>query len=220
MSIFRKKIPCLKNFHCVIRNTLSNPRKNGLPPEVDGEVLQKICRNHFDSPIVKTTYVHLSLWKKQGAYKIFVNMKNGKNFSLFYKFDNFSLENMPALKSFPVPFGNVEHSLYSFPFPPMNVYLPKVYYVRKRDGSLIHQYYLEDLSRDYENIAFGDKNSILFAAKKIKEITCFLTEWKENFKIDDFTIFDGAIKREISKNALRNFKSLQKKRPNTMLETL
>ena len=167
-----------------------------------------------------TAYRHLSGWKKTGAYRIFITLKNKKNFLLIYKLDNFSLENMPALEGLPVKLGKIEYLLYSLPFSPMNVYLPMVYYVKKGDNPRGYQYYLEDLKSDYENILFDDKSSILFAAKKIKEITFFLTKWKENYKIDDFTIYNTKIKEEFKTYALRNFKSLQMKKPSIVLENV
>lgn len=121
----------------------------GIPEDMDYDILNQICRDHFGEYLSQISYQHLSSWKDAGAYRLYLTTKRQNQWRLVYKNAVFKFDHIPALNGLPVKPGPPEFLAYTQGQTILSQYLPRVYYSKEVLSKCHYQYLLEDLAKDY-----------------------------------------------------------------------
>ncbi len=121
----------------------------GLPADIDFNILDKICQEQISESLLSVSYRHLSAWKRSGAYKILLNTQSGRIWSVIYKNSIYNEVEIPALNKLSIIPGQPEFLTYEFAKNISSPYLPKVYYCKELVHGEHYQYILEDLSHHF-----------------------------------------------------------------------
>jgi len=149
----------------------------GNPPELQHEMLASLCLEHLDSPLKEVSYVHLSGWKNQGAFRVYIKAINGKVWSLIYKNSKYNLLEIPALNGFPASPGYSEFLIYSDTQSNISKYLPIVYLCVEREPGKHYQFLMEDLSGIYTQASSIPRKK--FRPLIVSELPAFHKEMKK-----------------------------------------
>lgn len=148
----------------------------GLPPGLEQDLLDSICREHFDRRIQSVRYTHLSGWKSSGAYRLRIIPTAGPDIYLIFKLANYEHTEIPALRDFPLHPGLPEHIIYSQPAGPLADFLPRIYLVEELQPRVSYRYLLEDLYAGDYRIARSDEQRIE-AARLLPDLHAALDAW-------------------------------------------
>lgn len=138
-----------------IRRVLNIPKNEslkfieGLPADMEFNILDSICQEQISEPLASVSYCHLSAWKRSGAYKILLKTQSGRIWSVIYKNSIYNEIEIPALCQLSITPGQPEFLTYEFAKNIFSPYLPKVYYCEELVHGEHYQYILEDLSHHF-----------------------------------------------------------------------
>lgn len=127
----------------------------GLPADLDIVLLSSITGRIWGSECESSRYVHLSGWKKSGAYRLIIKLKSGEIQTLIYKNSIYSNSEIPALKKLNVTPGQSEYIIYTIDAETLESYLPKIYYTEIQDR-YHYIFVLEDIAEQYVKFSSVD----------------------------------------------------------------
>lgn len=144
----------------------------GLPEQLDAEVLRSLCLNHFGAQPETIKHEHLSAWKSSGAYRLFISTQDRHEIRLIFKEAVYSFAEIPALNNFPALPGPPEFTILSQGSGPLAAYLPKVYLAQELEPGHRYIYLLEDMDGSYERC---------FQPEQIEQSARLLPRFQEAF---------------------------------------
>jgi hypothetical protein len=171
----------------------------GVPDGVDLDLLNEISREHFDAPVVSTSYEHLSGWKTSGAYRIHLSLPGGRTIPIIYKIASYERSEIPALEGLPVQPGPAEYAIYSQLVGPLQPYLPKIYKAEEVTPGKCYRYILEDLFENY-HWAKGNQ-AVTQAAKLLPNLHDALKEWAQAANTEALLQYGPAFSLELQEYA-------------------
>lgn len=141
----------------------------GVPEDLSRDMLQDVAYKAFCSTIQDVSHIHLSGWKKAGAYRLFLRLDNGSESSLVYKVANYGYEEIPALRGLPVRPGMPEFVLFSLVDVPVRDFLPIVYWAQEWKAEKTYRYLCEDLGVEHYLLSrsLRIEQDLLFAAEQL-----------------------------------------------------
>ena len=178
----------------------------GIPDGISYETINECCRTYLNEPLREISYIHLSGWKKSGAYQLFLETQKGRQWSLVYKNAYYSPKNIPALKRLSVIPGPPEYLIYKYSDKVLAQYLPQVFLASEIISGKHYQYLLEDLSKDFFMVRSGSE--ILAAARKLPEIHASMQGWVSHTKRDQLICYDRQFSlflREYAQQILKRY---------------
>lgn len=181
----------------------------GVPEDISHERLSELCLQHTGGSLKRVSYIHVSGWKRAGAYRLFLENNRGREWRVIYKNAIYELDHIPALKGFPVKPGPPEFIVYSQARGALVKYLPDVYQCIERVPGRHYQYLLEDLGGEFENISakIGRKAKFRVAA----ELPAFhdaMREWLSEINSDGLLDYNSRFSLaliEYAETALTDF---------------
>jgi hypothetical protein len=153
-------------------------RVAGIPDGIHFETLEKLSLQHTGAKLKKVSYVHVSGWKRAGAYRLFLENGKGHEWRLIYKNALYDPDHIPALKNFPIMPGPPEFVVYAHAKGDFARYLPEVYQCTETVTGQQYQYLLEDLADEY--IPLSDKRNIKDKFRVVAELPSLhsaMQEW-------------------------------------------
>jgi hypothetical protein len=195
-----------------------NPRPilPGIPEGVDLELISRVCREHFDTAVVSTSYEHLSGWKTSGAYRIYLSLSGGRTIPIIYKVASYLSTEIPALAGLPVQPGPAEFAIYSQPAGPLESYLPRVYWAEEVTPGICYRYILEDLHENY-HWAKG----IQATAQAVKLLPGFhqaLQEWAQTANTEAFLQYGAVFSLALQEYARSPLDRYQERFPDPVIK--
>jgi hypothetical protein len=82
------------------------PLQDGLPAGLGFATVDGVCRSRLGEPLESCKHQHLSSWKPQGAFRLFLQTASGLKHTLTYKQRVVSSESNPILDRIPVTPGS------------------------------------------------------------------------------------------------------------------
>lgn len=189
---------------------------SGLPDGLDSATLSRVIVEHFGSPPVSTTYVHLSGWKTTGAYRMLIETQDGQSLKLIYKNALYTPEHIPALIDLPLRPGPPEYSFYTQNAGPMAEYLPKAYLAEERVPGIHYRYILEDLNDHYRR-AYTHED-ILHACKLLPGLHQALDGWAKTAATRDLIRYDHQAAMAVGTYARNSLEQYYQKNDNPVLK--
>jgi thiamine kinase-like enzyme len=123
-------------------------RVDGLPPGIDFETLNALCREHGRGDLKRCEHEHLSGWKARGTYRLALHTEAGK-WRLIFKDECYRPELIPALEGLPVSPGPPEMAVYRARSTALSPFLPQLFWSRELEPGRHFQYLLEDLAETH-----------------------------------------------------------------------
>ena len=137
-------------------------RVQGIPDGISHDTLTELCLQHTGGSLERASYIHVSGWKRAGAYRLFLVNSKGREWRLIYKNAIYELDHIPALKNFPITPGPPEFLVYSHANGALAKYLPNVYLCKEAIPGKHYQYLLEDLGDNYTQICYTNNRKVKF----------------------------------------------------------
>lgn len=207
------------NWKYLRKQVLPPSIQTGLPDEVPPELINKICLDHFDERARSFTHMHLSGWKRSGAYRLFIKTQRGKEITLIYKDALYAPDQIPALTNLPVRPGPPEYAIYSRPVGKLAAYLPQVYMADELVPGIHYRYYLEDLSQNYHR-PFRHLDDIITTSSLLSELHQALGEWVSETNSTRMLIYGPAIAQALQEYFHMNLERYSQHAENPTLKTI
>lgn len=180
------------------RSRLQPTPVTGVPEGIDYDTLSELCLERTGAALKKVSFVHVSGWKRAGAYRIFLENRRGSEWRLIYKNAVYNLEHIPALQDFPVTPGPPEFLVYGHANGRLARYLPEIYLCAETVRDKRYQYLLEDLSSDFIPVAETDGRKIKFTvAAQLPAFHSAMGEWLSSIGEDRLLRYDRDFSRAL-----------------------
>lgn len=121
----------------------------GLPPGLEIETVDALCRQRGIGKLRQCTHVHLSGWKTLGTYRLEILTDSGAKWSLIFKNECYRPELIPAIEGLPVLPGPPEALIYKAGTTVLSSFLPKLIWFHELEPRQHFQYMLEDLAKSH-----------------------------------------------------------------------
>ena len=121
----------------------------GLPAGVDFQTLDHLCRDKLGDPLEISHYQHLSSWKPQGAFRLFLETRNGTQWTVIFKQTVATSEFNPILDGLPVVPGPAEFAIYQCGQPGLARYLPQCFVADEVEPGRRYMFIQEDLGKPH-----------------------------------------------------------------------
>ncbi len=121
------------------------PTLEGLPAGLDLATLDRVCRSRLEEPLESCSHQHLSSWKPQGAFRLFLRTTSGRQHTLIYKQTIATSEFNPILDRLPVTPGPAEYSVYRCQSEALARYLPQCLWAEEAEAGNRYAFLYEDL---------------------------------------------------------------------------
>ena len=183
----------------------------GLPPEIDRIMLDKLCSLYLNDSINKVNFLKLSGWKPSGAYRIFIRTKKGIKWSLVYKNAKYEQNEIPAIEGLPFIPGYPEFLVYNDSKGIIAKYLPFVFDCREIRPFKQYQYVLEDLSLNNVRLSECSHDVILKTVSKLHKFHASLEEWTTSIDLYRIPKYDNNFTLSLQTyayHALRKYNSI------------
>lgn len=128
-------------------------RIEGAPDGLVWETLAELCVQHTGAAPKRISYIHVSGWKRAGAYRLFIENAKGREWRVIFKNAIYHLDHIPALEGYPVAPGPPEFLVYANAGGPLAEYLPEVYMCSEVVPGEHYLYLLEDLHPEFMQIS-------------------------------------------------------------------
>jgi hypothetical protein len=161
----------------------------GIPDGIGFDVLSDVCVEQVGTSLRSVSYVHLSGWKKTGAYLLLLNCNNGKQWRVIFKNAVYQLDQIPALSELPIRPGPPEYLVYHHPHAALEKYLPAVYLCEEVVPGIHYRYLLEDLSDTYQK--FWKPEYVLRAVRELPLVHQGIGEWAEGIDQERLIRYDN-----------------------------
>ena len=182
-NAIRSRINFRKNWN---RKTVIVP---GFPEGLEFDLLNKVCLDVLAEPLHNVSYAHLSGWKPSGAFRVFLETRGNKHWTLIYKNAVYDSNHIPAISELPIRPGPPEYLVYSNCGGNLSKYLPRVYHFHEVQPNRHYQYLIEDLRNDYKVIR--SLNDFLAAAEELPAIHDAISDWFKTVQADNLLSFDN-----------------------------
>ena len=123
---------------------------DGTPDGIDFETVDKIAVRHFEEHVSHISHIHISGWKKSGAYKLYLKTEKNHSRTLIFKNAVYFYDHIPALDGLPINPGPAEYQIYKNANGNLSKYLPKVFHSEEIVPNRHYKYILEDLGEEYQ----------------------------------------------------------------------
>ncbi len=174
-----------------VKNPLEPYIVEGIPQGLSFDLLNEICNYKTGESIKKVSGVHLSGWKKEGAFRLFIENYRGHVWNVIYKNAIYKLDHIPALEGFPLNPGPAEFAVYNNADHILSEYLPEVYYCNEVKPGERYQYLLEDLGTEYEACAARNTSEIkLGVVAALPRFHQCLQLWASDICSEEFPVYD------------------------------
>ena len=205
--------------HTAISKRIKRIPIKGIPDGLNVEVLNKLCSHYLGESLAKVSYVHISSWKKTGAYRLFLQTNQGKQWRLIYKNAIYTSDQIPALVGLPVTPGLPEYVVYSNTQESLTKYLPTVYDCSSVIPGKHYRYLLEDLGQEYQRVSTPE--AILQTVKELPAIHRALNEALSGIKQDYLLRYDRQFSLALQEYTRRNLERYsQRTANNTVVDFL
>lgn len=127
------------------------PLTSGLPAGLSFPTLDRICRDWLDDALESCSHRHLSAWKPQGAFRLFLRTASGREGTLIYKETIATPEFNPILDRLPVVPGPPEYTIYRCETPQLAAHLPRCLLAEELEPGHRYCFIYEDLDTALAN---------------------------------------------------------------------
>jgi len=131
-----------------LRRAITGKRKptEGLPPGLDADVLDRICRQETGEQSVGVSHLQLSGWRTaaSGAFRIFARIDDSRTWTCIYKNSVLTDEETPGLGGLPLIPGS-EYQVYANTGPDLERFIPRRLHIQETEHRVRHKVVLEDL---------------------------------------------------------------------------
>jgi hypothetical protein len=189
--------------------------EKGLPPGIEWEILDSLCKNNYASEIKFVCYQHLSAWKISGAYRILIHLANGKEQQLIFKESHYNEEEIPGLVGLPVNLALPEYIIYRQNSLQPLLFLPKVFLAEEIVAGQKYRYIFEDLSQEYKRIHHGSE--ILQVTTQFNYVYRKFNDWSHRANLSGLIHYDKDFSRSLQKYAYENIIHLDEKASDPIL---
>lgn len=184
------------------------PFISGLPPGLDKEELDRVCRQATGRGLRSASYAHLSGWKDSGAYRLSLRLEGFRFWLAIYKLSVYGQDQIPALQGFPARVGPPEYTVYSHGSSPLSRFLPEVYVAHEVEPGCCYRYVLEDLYEKYQ--VLPNRRGLEAITPLLPMFHQALQEWGQQVDLDRFIRYDAGFShglRTYAEAALAEFAS-------------
>lgn len=193
------------------------PRKPaaGLPPRLDRELLDSVCRQVRDSRPRQVTHLNLSPFKDaSGAYRVWCTTGHGVPWSLIFKDARYDHFDGPALGALPVAAGPTEYAVYATASGVLRDILPDVYHAAEVSPGRHYQYLLEDLEGAYGKPV--RPREFIQAAVSLTTLSPAVHSWATSARPSGLIAYDQAYCRTLVDYAAETLSRYSKLRSGSM----
>lgn len=187
------------------KRTARGQLEKGVPDGVRSDFLADLCREQTGAALRETSFRHLSGWKAAGAYRLYLKMAGGKEWTVIYKNDLFDAALTPALSGLPSWPGPPEYAVYGHCDSPLAEYLPEVYGCWQQAPGRHYEYLLEDLRTEYRRVKDGEDHKRV--ADTLPAFRSALSQWYNDVQPAEFLDYDRtfweALEEYLEKNITR-----------------
>lgn len=149
----------------------------GIPQALNPDLLKQVIRSNFAEELADVSFVHLSTWKRTGAYRLMVKTEKGRRIRFIYKHAHYNLSLIPALADFPLLPGAPEFLVYSQADAGLRKYLPRVYHSQETIPGELYEFFLEDLDEDHR-LLVTRRNRFLAAISGLVNFQQAMMDWR------------------------------------------
>lgn len=175
----------------------------GVPEGVGFDEVDELVYAHWGERAQRIASVHLSSWKRTGAYRLKVKTKSGRQRSLIFKNAYYGHDEIPALKDLPLQPGPPEYHVYSqADSSKLADYTPGVYSCREVVPDKQYKYVLEDLSAEYKKP--NTPNALLKVVDALPQVHRSLSDTFLNDNSSEILRFDHDFSDALRAYAERN----------------
>jgi hypothetical protein len=121
------------------------PLQDGLPAGLGFATVDGVCRSRLGEPLESCKHQHLSSWKPQGAFRLFLQTSSGREHTLIYKQTVASSEFNPILDRIPVTPGPSEYVVYRCQSEELARHLPECLWAEEVEVGREYSFLYEDL---------------------------------------------------------------------------
>lgn len=186
----------------VFRRKKKLPLNPGLPAGIDFYTINHVCQDCFGQEIATASYQHLSGWKYDGAYRVFLTTSRNRKLQMIYKNAIYENNHIPALSGLPVQPGPPEYAVYSQPNGVLKPYLPEIYLAESIKPGIHYRYLLEDLSQHYHKVQDGKE--FLEASKLLPQLHGALETWAKSANTQGFLQYGEEFSRSLERYSQKN----------------
>jgi len=125
---------------------VSAPTVEGPPAGLDLATLNQVCRSRLEEPLESCSHQHLSSWKPQGAFRLFLRTTSGRQHTMIYKQTIATSDFNPILDRLPVTPGPAEYTVYRCQSEGLARYLPQCFWAEEAEAGRRYSFLCEDLN--------------------------------------------------------------------------
>jgi hypothetical protein len=217
--MFRKIPKFLKSkIRSLIRPKKTEKIKNGLPDGIDLDTINNLTLRHFEGHISHISHLHISGWKKSGAYKLYLQTEKNHTRTLIFKNAVYYYDHIPALDGLPINPGPAEYQIYKNANGNLSKYLPKVYLCREIVPNRHYQYILEDLDGEYQRNTSPE--TIFNTINEMPAIHLALNESLPDLNQNDLPKYDRKYSIDLLQYVRKNLEHYHQKSGSKTVSTL
>jgi len=127
---------------------VGSPVVEGLPAGLDPATLDQAVRSWREEAVESCSHQHLSSWKPQGAFRIFLRTASGRQSTLIFKQTIATSEFNPILDRLPVIPGPAEFTIYRCRSGALARHLPRCLWAEEAEAGRRYSFLYEDLNPD------------------------------------------------------------------------
>lgn len=182
----------------------------GPPDGIDFETIDKLTARHFKEHISHLSHIHISGWKKYGAYRLYLQTEKKDSKTLIFKNAVYYYDHIPALDGLPIIPGPAEYQIYKNANVNLSKYLPKVFLCSEIVPKRHYQYILEDLDEKYQRNTLPE--TIFSTINEMPAIHLALKESLSDLNQNDLPKYDRKYSMHLLQYAKNNLEHYHQKR--------
>ena len=162
----------------------------GLPPGLDGGLLDAVCRRIRGSSPQAVRHLNLSPFKdSSGAYRLWCTTADGAQWTVIFKNNRYDHFDAPALSGLPVTIGPAEYAVYSGADAPLTELLPVAYHCAEVVPERHYQYLLEDVAGGFSKPR--QPSDFLQAVARLGAVGTAFRDWAERTRPHGLITYDS-----------------------------
>jgi len=199
---------------------------SGLPEGLSFTLLDELCREHLDRPLLRVAHTNLTVeanrsslaWKDSLTYRLHLTAERDRTWTLLYKNTTYRPERVPAVAELGNPPGSPEYWVYTKAQASLARFLPEAYYCQEVSPGKQYKYLLEDLDTDYQNAT--TPQITLMVAAELGTFHRLLGQWAKLSGQGKLLSYDRNFSTALREQAQKTFERFSRRSVNTTVNEI